>query len=879
MAPGTTWPLVGRDEELAWLLAAHADGTGGAVLVGAAGVGKTRLVAEFLARAEREGAAVFRTAVTASAATVPFGAFAGVLPVAPGTDRLALFQSAAVGLREQAEGRPSIVAVDDAHVLDDGSAALVHHLAASGSAFVVLTVRSGPPVPDPVVALWKDGLAARLDLQPLSGPEAARLLTEVLGGQVDTATARRLWEQSEGNALFLRELVASGLELGTLVERGGVWAAPAGLGPGPRLAELIDKRIGTVSADEQALLEILAVGEPLGADLLRAVTSPEVPTELEDRGLIRVEPSGRRRNVRLAHPLYAERVAAGLGVLRRDEISRRLADAVDETGARRADDTFRIAAWRLDGGGAIEPETLVVAARRALALHDQDLAERLARAAADAGGGSAAIVELGNALYWQGRHEDVLELLGSTAGTPRDDRDRSQAAILEGSTWFFGLGDGAAAERALLAVEADIADPAWRADVVAHRAGLAVYSGRITEGLDVALSVLDDPLSGDRACARAWAPVVLALALSGRTGEAEAATPTALDVSFRLVDELPSLVGAVLVSRCVGLWLAGELVELARSSEALLGPGEPDPADETRGFRAFLLGRAHLARGLVPEAILQLREAAAMLREQDPGRVLAWCLSGLAHARALAGDAEGAEAALTECDEERSAAFRVWEAELLLARAWARFAAGERSAARTLAVDAADLARTLGAPAVEVVALHDALRLGAGEEVTDRLLVTAGAVDGRFAPLAVGHATALRLGDGDGLDAVARAFEEIGALLLAAEAAAEAAAAHEAAGRSGARLASIAHAHRLADRCGGARSPALAGLDAPVPLAGLTAREREVAELAARGLSNPEIAERLFVSVRTVHNHLAHVFAKLGITRRGDLAPLFAGGK
>ncbi len=116
-------------------------------------------------------------------------------------------------------------------------------------------------------------------------------------------------------------------------------------------------------------------------------------------------------------------------------------------------------------------------------------------------------------------------------------------------------------------------------------------------------------------------------------------------MSFRLVDELPSLVGAVLVSRCVGLWLAGELVELARSTEALLGPGEPDPADETRGFRAFLLGRAHLAQGLVPEATLQLREAAAMLREQDPGRVLAWCLSGLAQARGLAGDAEGAEAA------------------------------------------------------------------------------------------------------------------------------------------------------------------------------------------------------------------------------------------
>ena len=48
-----------------------------------------------------------------------------------------------------------------------------------------------------------------------------------------------------------------------------------------------------------------------------------------------------------------------------------------------------------------------------------------------------------------------------------------------------------------------------------------------------------------------------------------------------------------------------------------------------------------------------------------------------------------------------------------------------------------------------------------------------------------------------------------------------------------------------------------------------------MAELAARGLSNPEIAERLFVSVRTVHNHLAHAFTKLDISRRTDLVPLF----
>jgi DNA-binding CsgD family transcriptional regulator len=51
----------------------------------------------------------------------------------------------------------------------------------------------------------------------------------------------------------------------------------------------------------------------------------------------------------------------------------------------------------------------------------------------------------------------------------------------------------------------------------------------------------------------------------------------------------------------------------------------------------------------------------------------------------------------------------------------------------------------------------------------------------------------------------------------------------------------------------------------------LTAREREIATLAASGLSNREIADRLVVSPRTVENHLARAFVKLGVTSRREL--------
>ncbi|NKE62781.1 helix-turn-helix transcriptional regulator, partial [Lentzea sp. PSKA42] len=74
--------------------------------------------------------------------------------------------------------------------------------------------------------------------------------------------------------------------------------------------------------------------------------------------------------------------------------------------------------------------------------------------------------------------------------------------------------------------------------------------------------------------------------------------------------------------------------------------------------------------------------------------------------------------------------------------------------------------------------------------------------------------------------------------------------------------------------CEGARTPILRALDESPVVANMTGREREIAELAARGLSNQEISERLTLSIRTVGNHLTRLYGKLGI-RRDDLPGLF----
>jgi DNA-binding CsgD family transcriptional regulator len=247
------------------------------------------------------------------------------------------------------------------------------------------------------------------------------------------------------------------------------------------------------------------------------------------------------------------------------------------------------------------------------------------------------------------------------------------------------------------------------------------------------------------------------------------------------------------------------------------------------------------------------------------------CLGELACAAAQMGRAAEAEEALGRAAALARPAWHGVDFSLVLARPWVLAARGDDAGAVAAALEAAEDADRHGLRGYAMFALHDAVRLGAAARVLVRLEVLAERMEGPLAPLCARHAAAAAARDGDGLLAVSEEFEGLRMLLHAAEAAAQSAGAYEAAGRDRPAAAALERARGLAARCPGARTPALAALSAPL----LTPRQRQIARLAAQGLLNREIAERLDISPRTVGNHLVTIYERLGVTGRSGLAAIY----
>ncbi|PSK63229.1 putative HTH-type transcriptional regulator [Micromonospora sp. MH33] len=861
--------MTGRVEELRSIDQAirRPGGVKGVVLAGAAGVGKTRLAREALARAAEQRVATRWVVATASARALPLGAFAGLLTTV-GENPAQLLRQGVDSVLAGAGGGDVVVGVDDAHLLDDLSALLVQQLALHKAVTLVATVRTGEPVADAVSALWKDGYLTRLDVPALSEPDTGALLNAVLGGQVDSGSVARMSALTRGNALFLRHLVSGELEAGRLRAVGGVWRWSGDVALTPGLAELVEARMGRLSKRVRDVVDVLALGEPLDAGLLVQVTAAAAVEEAEARGLVSVERDGQGLRTRLAHPLYGEVRRAGIGTLRGRRLRGRIATALARTGRGSSDDMLRRAVLSLDSDLEPDPALLTAAAGYAVQLFDLPLAERIGRAAVAAGGGFQAQMTVVAALNGLCRYSEVEVELAALAALAGTDTERVRATVAQVHYLMWLAERPAEAAAVLDAAEDRVREDPARLQLIAVRAYLEAGLGHPARAAQAGATALAWPGLPDESVTLASCGLVAALAALGRVDELGPAAASGRIAAARS-PELAFLCVPMAGWQVHGLRLAGCLHEAHAVAR--------ECRETTKGvafaveLTNILLAEAELARGQVATALRLLREARAGLEGAgNAAGFLYFCLLSATRGLAVSGDRVAARRSLEELEAQQHPALLVLQPEMLLTRAWVAAAEGAVSEAVALAQEAAEVAASRGQLAHEVLALHTAVCLGDGS-VADRLADLATRVGGPRASAAAAQAAALAAHDGDALLAASAHLEQLGDLLAAADSAAQAAAAYTRHDQTSPAKAAAARAHRLAQLCDGARTPALVAAARPLPL---TTREREIVTMAAHGMTNREIAARLVVSVRTVEGHLYRAAAKLGTSSRAELATL-----
>lgn len=840
-----SWPLTGRDEELRRVAAAIRHGAAGIVVAGPAGVGKTRLVREALAVPEGRGATVVWAHGSTAARPFPLGAFAGLLDVSPGVAAETIGRA----LDQLARQRPLVLAVDDAHLLDEHSAIVLHRVVVRRLAPVVVTLRTGEPAPDTVTSVWKDDHLPRLDLCPLDVAETTGLVARVLGGPVESASAHRLWTLTQGSPLFLRHLLAGEVAAGRFTAASGIWRWTSEPAISPELAGLLEREIGGLPAGVQEVVDLVALAEPVAVPTLSALTSPADLEQAEDRGLVLID----GLVARLAHPLYGEVRRAAMGTLRARRLRGRVAQTLDV-----APDPIPRAVLTLDSDLPPEPALFLQAAEAATRMYDLPLAERLAGAAAATGNPVARLVHAA-ALSWLSRGEEAEAILTDLAGSAPDPGTRALVQLHRTGNLLWTMARPDQAREALGAAEATGAAPLH---VAAMSLALAASVGELSTVLTRGPQLLHEELPDDLARILVASAVSAAAAVTGERGLLDEAAV----VGGLTADRVPTVIPGFGLAdfQVLGHRLAGtpdRADELARRMQAA-SADLPGPA---RLMGLVVAGHAALAGGRVGDALLLLREAWAGLA--DSGHEFRFrCRTLLATALAQAGQAAQAAPLLADLVAGQHPAYRLYLPDDLLARAWGAAAEGSVSEALGHAAAAAELARETGAPAYEVLAWQTAVQFGDAAAPLPRL--TALAELSPRAGVAHAHARAWADEDGQALLKAADAWARLGDLLAAGDAAAQAADVHRRQGRQGTALSAAALAEKLAGRSG-ARTPALAIAVLPLPL---TAREREIVALAARGLSNKDIAERLTVSARTVEGHLYRACRKLGISERSALA-------
>ena len=844
------------------------------ILSGPSGAGKSRLAAEASQVLSSEGWHVLPVTASAAISGIPLGALTPLLAAdltdfgAISNEPLALFAQARRAVERAAAGRRTVMVVDDIPLLDSLSIGLITQLLSARVLQLILTVRDGEPLPDAILSMWTSASAMRIDVPPLGVEHCEALLTGILGARVAHRSVVELQQLSAGNPLFLRELVIGAVDDGHLALNEGVWQLVGDPIGTPALHDLIRSRLRHLESAETEIVERLAVCQPVQlADLVQDGARQAV-VRLERAGVLVVQELGGALLISLAHPQYVSAVRSSLSRLRVIDLLLDQADVVSRR-PMTPNDELRVATWRLDAGSPSSPELLVRAAHLALVAQDQPAVARLAAAAVEAGAPAAEMLFLqGEAMWTLGRNTEALALLERAADAdrehPTDLQLTGHIATARAST-YAGEALGNSLGLAVLD-EVIVRHPTLASSLALSRAVLLLN----LEEADLAAETLVEarPASESPETAAAILALSNSLPLSALGRSVEALDQARAAVAYATTTPQPAFArrrGLMVLSTV--LLQAGDVREAtALTLESLHDAIDHDDELSIR-YNELMLGRCFLAVGRLDTAARWLRDVISGAQARGPIAYRDQARALLALAIASQGNTADAASVLANLPGE----FVQRHSNATLAMLWVEAVSGDRAGSAAGLITAARATRDRGHNVLAASLAHSAARLGAADVATPLLAELAAGGDSALVHAQHAHAAAEAAANVELLESAGDAWESSGHLLFAAECFASAAAASRRDGGARQAAALQQRADALTAQCEGASTPLLQFADSTEPL---TKREREIAALAAQGLSSVEIAERLFLSPRTVNNHLQASYAKLGIRRRSELSGL-----
>ena len=878
-------------------------------LEGEAGIGKTTVWREVVRRAEERGFLVLSCRPAEAEAKLAMSAVAdlfepvadGALESLPGPQRRAIEvallraepdsgpldpRTLATGVRSLAAGlsseRPLLIAVDDVQWLDRTSS-LVLEFALRRLDGRPLGVLFAHRLPEPA-RLRPDAFVppesfTRLTIGPLSLGALHRMLKERAGRSLSRSLLVRVHEAAGGNPFYALEIAHELLASEQLPTVGAALPVPADL------RELVSRRLRRLPADtREALLAAAALSNPT-----TAIVPEDAIAAAEEEDIVRIDEQGR---IAFQHPLYASAVYGAASRARRRELHGRLAARVedpeqrarhlalataapDEDVARRIEEAGALARSRGTWGSAAElleqarrltpPGGLDDANRRGIAaarLHVQagdrsrarTLLEEIVAGELQPSARAVALHTLAEIGYNAENFEEAHRLFLEAREHADDPRTALHIdlglAYVRTNLWDFE--GGAVLAYNALELAQTLGDDGLMAQALAHCAMVDYLCGRGIDWdkVDRALD-LEDP---DMLVAMQSRPSVIAGCLELYAGNLSRARErlTAASTVARERDDESDLTFIL-------LWLswletrAGNLAEAASLADEGAWLATISGSDAMHAWSLTQRALVHALRGEVAETRRGCAEAATLVDRSGNRLPTAWIAASLALLELSLGDPEAAwracepltgaleqegigepivpfflpdalEAlvALGELERAEPLIDELEEQGRRLDREWA-LATGARCRALLLAArgDVSGAAAALD----RALAEHERLEMPFERA---RTLLVRGAVDRRARRRARAK---------DAFEQALATFEQIGAQLWADRARDE------------------------LERVGLRRS---AGEE-------LTAAERRVAELAAQGLTNREVASTLFISPKTVEATLARTYRKLGIASRAEL--------